>query len=90
MDITEKDVKEFQKLYKSKFGKDVDTQTARHKLTLLVRQMEIVYQPIKKEQLEELARREAVKEDAKALAELIYDVYQDKKTKKGRSSSSQK
>lgn len=87
MDITEKDVKDFQKIYKSKFGKEIDTQTARHKLTMLVRQMAVVYQPIKKEQLEELARREAMKEDAKAFAELIYDIYQEKKSKKGHSSS---
>ena len=82
MDITEKDVKCFQELYKTKFGKEIDAQTARHKLTMLVRQMEVVYQPIKKEQLEELARREAMKEDAEALAELIYDIYQDKKNKR--------
>ncbi len=81
MEITEKDVKDFQKLYKSKFGKEIDTQTARHKLTMLVLQMKTVYQPIKKEQLEELARREAMKEDAKALAELAYDIYKDKKKK---------
>jgi len=87
MDITEKDIKDFQKLYKSKFGKDIDTQTARHKLTMLVLQMKTVYQPIKKEQLEELAQREAMKEDAKAFAELLYDMYQDEKSKKGRSSS---
>lgn len=81
MELTKKDVKEFQDLYKSKFGKEIDAQTARHKLTMLVRQMAVIHQPIKKEQLEELARRDAMKDDAKALAELTYDVYKEKKRK---------
>ncbi len=81
MDITDEDVKDFQKLYKSKFGKELDSQTARHKLTMLVLQMKTVYQPITKEQVEELARRDAMKEDAEALANLIYDIYKDKKQK---------
>ena len=63
MDITEKDVKDFQKLYKSKFGKDIDPQTARHKLTMLVLQMKTVYQPITQEQVDELARRNEMKAD---------------------------
>lgn len=50
MHITEEDVTEFQQLYKNKLGLEIDRQTARQKLTLLVRQMEIVYQPITKEQ----------------------------------------
>jgi hypothetical protein len=83
IDITAKDVEEFQSIYKQKFGKNIDSIMARKKLTLLVRQMQIVYKPIKKEQLEELARKEAVKEDAQAMAELIYDIY-----KKGKNESS--
>jgi hypothetical protein len=79
MDLTEQDIKEFQKLYKDKFYKDLDYPTARHKLTMLVMQVKTVYQPITKKQLEELARRDAMKEDAEALAQLIYDIYQDKK-----------
>ena len=79
MEILEKDVKDFQKLYKLKFGKEIDAQTARHKLTMLVLQMKTVYQPITKEQLEELTRRDAMKADAEALARLIYDIYKDKK-----------
>lgn len=81
MEITDKDVKEFQDLYKSKFGKELDYQTARHKLSMLVLQMKTVYQPITKEQVEELARRDAMKEDAEALAKLIYDMYKAKKAK---------
>jgi len=82
MKILDKDVREFQALYKTKFGKVLDYQTARHKLTMLVRQMAVVYQPVTKEQVEELARRDAMKADAEALAQLAYDVYKAKKRKK--------
>lgn len=81
MEITEKDVKEFQDLYKAKFGKELDYQTARHKLTMLVLQMKTVYQPITQEQVDELVLRDKRKEDAEALARLIYDMYKDKKAK---------
>ena len=50
MEITDDDVTEFQRLYKTRFGKDIDRQTARRQLTLLVRQMEIIYKPITKKQ----------------------------------------
>lgn len=53
MDITKKDIAEFQALYMEKFGITLDNQEAYKKLTLLVRQMEIVYQPITKQQYEE-------------------------------------
>lgn len=81
MEITKSDVAKFQKLYKEKFNKDLDYQTAYQKLVLLVRQMEIVHQPIPKKQLEELARRDVMKADAEALAKLIYDIYQEEKHK---------
>jgi len=81
MDITEKDVKEFQDLYKEKFCKELDYQTARHKLTMLVLQIKTVYQPITQEQVDELVLRDKRKEDAEALARLIYDMYKDKKAK---------
>lgn len=81
MDITDKDVKEFQDLYETKFAKKLDYQTARHKLSMLVLQMKTVYKPITKEQVEELARRDAMKTDAEALALLIYDIYKEKKQK---------
>lgn len=79
MDITDKDVNDFQDLYKKKFSKELDYKIARHKLTMLVLQMKTVYQPVTKKQIEEFARRDAMKEDAEALAKLIYDIYQDKK-----------
>ena len=48
--ITKSDIAEFRKLYKERFGKIIDDQTARKKLSMLVRQMEVVYQPITQEQ----------------------------------------
>jgi hypothetical protein len=77
MEILNTDIAKFKKLYKEKFNIELDDHDARHKLSLLVRQMEIVYQPITKQQLEDF--KEARKRDAKALAELTYDVYQDNK-----------
>lgn len=82
MEITKKDVKDFQKLYKSKFGKDLDYQTAHNKLSMLVLQMKTVYQPITQEQVDELARRDEMKADAEAMAKLAYDIYKDKKKSK--------
>jgi len=52
MNITKSDVAKFQALYKKHFGKDIDYQEAFKQLTLLVRQMEIVYQPISIEMLD--------------------------------------
>lgn len=46
MVLTNKDIKDFQGLYKKHFDIELDNETARFELTLLVRQMEIVYQPI--------------------------------------------
>jgi hypothetical protein len=54
MNITDKDITEFQTLYKARFGKDIDRTEARDKLSKLVRQMEIVYQPITKKQVKDL------------------------------------
>jgi hypothetical protein len=46
--ITDADVAEFQGLYEKQFGRPIDRKDAFKKLTLLVRQMELVYRPIKK------------------------------------------
>lgn len=48
--ITEADVTEFQGLYEKQFGTPIAKEAAFQKLTLLVRQMEIVYQPISTDQ----------------------------------------
>lgn len=54
MTITKSDVKEYQKLCLEKFGEEPDYQTAFEQLSKLVRQVEIVYQPIKKADLDTL------------------------------------
>lgn len=56
MHLTDKDIAKFQALYKEKFDIELDKQTARKKLSLLVRQMEVVYQPITKKQLDGLIK----------------------------------
>ena len=49
--VTSSDIKEFRTLYQKQFGIELGTFEARTKLELLVRQMELVYQPITKQQL---------------------------------------
>ncbi len=51
--ITDADVAEFQDLYKKRFGAVIDRDEAYKKLTLLARQMELIYQPITRSQYEE-------------------------------------
>ena len=46
--MTETDVTIFQELYLSHFGLKLERSEARSKLSLLVRQMQIVYRPIKR------------------------------------------
>ncbi len=87
--LTEKDIAKFKQLYKEKFDIELDDNDARHKLSLLVRQMEIVYQPITKEQFDELIIRDARKRDALALAELTYDMYQEEGVKSKQSKRKQ-
>ncbi len=55
MNITQADIKKYQKVYKEKYGKDLDNAMAREQLSKLVRMMEIVYQPITKEQAKAVA-----------------------------------
>lgn len=54
MDIKKSDVADMQRLYKEHFNIDLDYDTAYRKLTLLVRQMELIYQPITEEQVSQL------------------------------------
>ena len=58
MNLTDSDIAEFKKLYKAKFDIVLDDTEARAGLSKLVRQMEIVYQPITKQQVEELAKKD--------------------------------
>ena len=49
-DVTEKDVQKLQRLYRQLLGIELDAETAYRKAHLLLRQMELVYQPITKQQ----------------------------------------
>jgi hypothetical protein len=48
--LTDEDVNEFQVLYKKRFGAEIDHDTAHYKLAMLVRQIELVFKPIRKGQ----------------------------------------
>jgi len=63
--VTPADVREFQTLYTSKFAIDLSRKDARTKLLLLVRQMELVYQPITKKQLQRINVNENSNEQSK-------------------------
>jgi hypothetical protein len=54
MDFTTADIKKFKKLYKEHFNMRLTDKLARLKLAMLVRQLEIIYQPITKQQLSEM------------------------------------
>jgi len=58
MEMTAADIRHFKKLYLKYFGMELDDMTARRKLTLLVRQMELVYQPITKAQVKALDEKD--------------------------------
>jgi len=51
MEITSSEIRQFQQLYRTKFGIELDDKTARHKLLNLVGQMYMVYRQITPEQL---------------------------------------
>lgn len=51
MDIRPSEIKQFQQLYITKFGIELDNKTARHKLLKLVRQMHEVYRPVTQDQM---------------------------------------
>lgn len=53
-DITDKDVLWIQEQYRTRFKLDIDPETAHHKLQLLLRQMELVYSPITKQQAKDV------------------------------------
>lgn len=46
MEITHKDITDFQQLYEQKFGQLLNLEVAEEKLLLLVRQVQITYSPI--------------------------------------------
>jgi len=52
--LTEADVKKYQKLYKARFGVELGRDDAYTELSLLVKQMQIIYQPISQTNVDEL------------------------------------
>lgn len=46
--VNEKDILRFQQLYQARFGIEMEKDIARRKLSALVKQMEVVYQPIRR------------------------------------------
>jgi|GEM_PF-1412043 len=82
MDILDTDIAKFKKLYKEKFDIELDNHEARHKLSLLVRQMEIVYQPITVQQLENLIIKDAEKGFLNVPALQMYDEHNKKQALK--------
>jgi len=52
MELTDTDLSKFQALYRRYFNMELDRDTAYRKLSALVRQMELVYQPITQAQLD--------------------------------------
>lgn len=54
MELLDTDVAKFQKLYCTSFGVELDYQSAHAKLSMLVRQAELVYKPITRKQLNAL------------------------------------
>lgn len=76
--LTNADITKFKKLCKEKFDIDLDDHEARHKLSLLVRQMEIVYQPITEAQLQDLIIYDAGSGILNTTALQVYDDHQIK------------
>lgn len=58
--LTEADIKKMQTLYQRRFGIALGKEDAHRKLALIVRQMEIIYQPITAKQLRELTYEDNV------------------------------
>jgi len=54
MQLPESKIRQFQDLYKKRFGVELSKEEALEKGLILLRQMELIYQPITKEQLKKL------------------------------------
>jgi len=64
--LTDEQVSKFQTIYRNRFGKEISRADALEKGARLVRLMQIVYQPITKQELLEFQKRR----EAKTLAKL--------------------
>jgi len=78
MEILDTDIAKFKKLYKEKFNIDLDNHEARHKLSLLVRQTEIIYQPITVHDLEDLIIEDAKNGELNVSVLQMYDEHNKK------------
>ena len=63
--LTEADVKKYQKLYRARFGVEIGRDEAYTELSLLVRQFQIIYQPITQADVDELEARDKANEGDK-------------------------
>jgi hypothetical protein len=64
--LTEADVKKYQKLYKARFGTELDRDDAYTELSLLVRQFQIIYQPITKADVDAIETKDREYDNADA------------------------
>ncbi len=58
MDLTDKDLDEYRRLYKKRFGKTITREEAREQGSSLLRLMKVVYKPVTQEQVDDLAARD--------------------------------
>ena len=59
MQITDKELDEFRRIYKKRFGKAITREEAREQGSSLLRLMKVVYQPVTQRQVDELHERDA-------------------------------
>lgn len=65
MKLLDSDIKKFQALYLQYFGEKLDVSVARLELTALLRQMQVIYQPITHTQFEAYLAKYVNEEDKK-------------------------
>ena len=80
--LSDKDLDEFRRLYKRRFGKEISREEAREQGSSLLRMMKVVYKPVTQKQVDELKAR-----DAKAVNE-AYDFIFEKTVKEAEKGSS--
>jgi len=63
--LSKNDIRKFQHLFNLRFGVKIDPQTARRKLSNLVRQMELIYRPISMTLYEKYVNKDEANEQIK-------------------------
>jgi len=56
--LTDNDVKKFQRLFSKQFGVNLSHDDAYRKLTMLVRQMELIFKPISQKRYEQYVNKD--------------------------------